>query len=248
MFDIHSFGTYFAGHVIKELNKRFDEKEHESEENKVFCQFYNNISRLFLNQPFISNKWRDIKGKSKILVPLSFIRKINQKAYEKLLLNKKDDHEFKLDFFLCAQDKIINYQSQKSFFESLKDGANGAGVKLRNAILINDKATSHNQINQKQQNIIEKFLTTQESNNGHCNTELNKYLTPSENSFSVNSIDVDEDIDLDIVNAIDIYEDIDIGNENHELKNNLPSLISALKPKFMSQLNKKLELSENTVN
>ena len=174
MLDIHSFGAYFAGNVIEYLNKTFEEKkpkEHESEENKLFCQFYNDIHGVFLNQPFISNKIKDLKGVATILAPLSFTRKTNQESYKNLVLNKKHDFVFRTDDcglqayygfqtigFLCPKDAIVNYNSQQSFLKDLKDVSAS-----QHMVSISEKALSHHDIDiEKQKNFI-KIVLAEES-------------------------------------------------------------------------------------
>lgn len=153
IFDIHSSGAYFAAHVIEYLNETFQEqklKENGSEENKLFCQFYNDIYRVFLNQPFISNKIKDLKSVATILAPLSFTRKTNQESYKKLLFNKKDDSQFNIMFYLCPNDTMINYNSQQSFFKGLAV----YNLAVYNMVSISTKARSHTDNNTEQYNFI----------------------------------------------------------------------------------------------
>ena len=101
----HSFGAYILSEVLVEMNDRYQDEAYND-----FEKFYKSFSKIFMNRPFISNKYDDLKGFRSIGSLFFKPVEINKNAIKDFVQNNKENTQ--ISFYLSEVDEIINYQSQ----------------------------------------------------------------------------------------------------------------------------------------
>ena len=110
----HSFGACILSKFLEAMNKKY--KDNPQDED--FKKFYQSFSDIFMNRPFVSNKFNDLNGAVALGSLVCGPVETNKEAIKEFV--KNNTLNTKLTLTLAEQDKVITYKSQQSFASNLE--------------------------------------------------------------------------------------------------------------------------------
>lgn len=113
--DSHSFGAHILSEVLAEMNKRYrdltENYPNNQESQEKFKKFYDAFKQIDFNQPFVSNRYADLRGRNQFTSLFLWRNvKTNQNAIKEFT---KNNNNVKINFLIAESDKAINANSQK---------------------------------------------------------------------------------------------------------------------------------------